>query len=162
MFNRRPSVGPDDERNALAAEWRGLVPWFLRRLACTSFVRRHYHDLLSAGNMALIRAASLWRPERGAKFQSYAVHWIRGGVAKELRRLRSRRVRLFIDLSPDDNNDDDFAFDPAAPVPEEQAPTSTVNACAWRWPASGRSTPMCSTVGTGWTGFAHKLLEMAR
>ena len=122
MFNRRPSVGPDDERNALAAEWRGLVPWFLRRLACTSFVRRHYHDLLSAGNMALIRAASLWRPERGAKFQSYAVHWIRGGVAKELRRLRSRRVRLFIDLSPDDNNDDDFAFDPAAPEREEQAP----------------------------------------
>jgi RNA polymerase sigma factor (sigma-70 family) len=118
MSHPHPSVRPDHERNALAEENRFLVPWALRRMADAAFVRRHYCDLYEAGIFALIRAASLWKPERGAKFRTYAVSWIKAGIAEERKRIVRRPVVLFIDFG----DEDDDAFDPAAPEREEQAP----------------------------------------
>ena len=62
-------------------------------------VARHYsrnwiplEDLISAGNMGLVRAAQDYDPERGLKFISYAVGWIRAYIRQAI--AEGRCVRL--------------------------------------------------------------------
>ncbi|MFC7492787.1 MULTISPECIES: sigma-70 family RNA polymerase sigma factor [unclassified Nocardioides] len=52
-------------------------------------------DLQSAGNVALVRAAQAWDPERGVPFASYASVRVRGALVDELRSVdwASRSVR---------------------------------------------------------------------
>jgi RNA polymerase primary sigma factor len=74
-------------------------------------VARRYHacgvpleDLVNEGNIGLIQAARRFDPERGIRFVSYAVHWIRqtivkaiqvnGGVIRVPRSRPSERTRL--------------------------------------------------------------------
>ena len=54
-------------------------------------VARHFNmgvapfmDLVSAGNEGLVRAAQDFEPERGNRFLSYAVHWIRAKIERAL------------------------------------------------------------------------------
>jgi RNA polymerase primary sigma factor len=61
----------------------GLVHWVASRY-------RHaagslsFDELVSAGNLGLLRALELYEPERGVSFTTYARHWIRHFVVREL------------------------------------------------------------------------------
>lgn len=57
---------------------------------CTASVA--YEDLIQAGNLGLIRAASDYQPERG-EFSTYAVYWIKDAIMTELNN-HSRTVRV--------------------------------------------------------------------
>lgn len=50
-------------------------------------------DLVSEGNLGLIKAAHKFDPERGMKFITYAVWWIRQSIMESIS-LNSREVRL--------------------------------------------------------------------
>lgn len=110
-------VRPDAERNALALQWKGLVPFVLRRLWHLARVRRHADECRSAAFLTLLRAAALWREGGGAKFSTYAVAAIRGRVLHEAFAGRRFPV-LFGDLARDEDN----PFDPPAPGPYEPPP----------------------------------------
>lgn len=43
-----------------------------------------FRDLISAGNLGLMRAVDKWEPERGFKFNTYAVWWIRQAITREI------------------------------------------------------------------------------
>lgn len=64
-------------------EHLGLVRWVAGRY-------RHaagslsFDELVSAGNLGLLRALELYQPERGVGFATYARHWIRHFVIREL------------------------------------------------------------------------------
>lgn len=62
-------------------------------------------DLIAEGNVGLIRAANLFDPDRGVKFISYAVWWIRQAILRSLdENTRSTRqtIPLEIPLFDDD------------------------------------------------------------
>lgn len=50
-------------------------------------------DLINEGNMGLMKAASRFEPEKGAKFSTYAGYWIRQGIYRALSN-KSRTIRL--------------------------------------------------------------------
>lgn len=64
-----------------------------------------YSDLIQEGNNGLFRAIDKFEPERGNRFISYAVNWIREGILTALKKRNS----LQSDDLPDnyDNVDDD-------------------------------------------------------
>lgn len=82
----RPTLPPVRglaERNALVVEWRNLPIWVARRYYAGC--RADMADLAAEGVLGLIRAAELWSPERGVRFSTYAVGWIRSYMQKSRR-----------------------------------------------------------------------------
>lgn len=61
-----------EERNRLVEENMRLVPFMIRKMYpyCADWNR--FEDLYSEGYLALVKAATLYDPERGEKFSSYA------------------------------------------------------------------------------------------
>jgi len=72
-----------DERNALVTQWQYLPRYAANRLERRAHLGKLSHDdAMGIGQLALLRAAELWNPERGILFKTYA-------IAAIIRRVRN-------------------------------------------------------------------------
>lgn len=94
-LTRLPLLSAEEELE-LARRARNGDPEALGRLVCGNLrfvitvAKKYQHrglaleDLISEGNLGLLTAARKFDPERGWKFISYAVYWIRQAIQKAL------------------------------------------------------------------------------
>lgn len=80
--------GDEQARNRLVESHLGLV----KRMA-SAFARRgaNFDDLVQEGNLALMRAAQSFEPERNIRFATYAAYWIRSNMQRYLASMRSHQ-----------------------------------------------------------------------
>lgn len=73
-----------DARNCLVMSNIGLV-----HLVANQFCRPpvRYEDLVQEGTMGLIRATETFEPNRGVRFSTYSVYWIRAKIQRFLQRI---------------------------------------------------------------------------
>lgn len=103
-LGRYPLLDPEEEKRVArrvqhgdGAAFRKLIRSNLRFVV--SVAKRYqnrglsFEDLVQEGNVGLVTAARKFDPERGVKFISYAVWWIRQAILSALAR-QSRPVRL--------------------------------------------------------------------
>ena len=79
-----------DARNERVMENQGLVHQVARGFRSRGVA---LEDLIQFGNIGLIRAAEKFEPERGLKFSTYAVYWIRQAIYKGIANT-SRPIRV--------------------------------------------------------------------
>ncbi len=79
--------GSRKAKDRLLAEYAGLARQTAQRVAVGLPSQVEIGDLVGAGVMGLIRAVETFEPEREIKFETYAVHKIRGAILDELRSL---------------------------------------------------------------------------
>jgi len=72
---------PDHEIARRVQEARNLVPMFARRYQSWGVA---FEDLVGAGNVGVVEAAHRFDPDRGVKFGTYAVWWIRKAMVESL------------------------------------------------------------------------------
>jgi RNA polymerase primary sigma factor len=80
----------DQARNDLACHNLKLVVHFAKEFRNLGV---GFSDLIQEGNLGLLRAIDLFEPERGLKFSTYAVWWIRQALMRAVQK-QSRTVRL--------------------------------------------------------------------
>ena len=93
---RHPMLGPEEER-ALALRWRDRRdPEAARRLAASHLrlvvkMARGYAgyglplgDLVAEGNVGLVQALARFDPERGFRFSTYAMWWIKAAMQEHV------------------------------------------------------------------------------
>jgi RNA polymerase primary sigma factor len=56
-----------------------------------------FEDLIQEGNLGLLKAAERFDPERGNRFSTYAIHWIRQGVQRAVVE-KGRTIRLSVHM----------------------------------------------------------------
>lgn len=83
------------ERAKMVNENRRLVLRVARRFMGRGL---QFDDLVQEGNLGLIRAIDKFDPERGFKFSTYAMWWIRQGISRAIVD-QSRTVRLPVHLN---------------------------------------------------------------
>lgn len=100
-----PMITDIEEERALARQARAGCPTAAERLVTANlrfviaFVKRYQGhgldlgDLVAIGNEGLLRAVGKFDPDRGVKFISYAVWWVRQAVLKALAE-QTRSVRF--------------------------------------------------------------------
>ena len=59
-------------------------------------------ELISEGNMGLLKAIDKFDESKDVKFISYAVWWIRQAMSES---IKKRKLLKFVDIEPNDNND---------------------------------------------------------
>jgi RNA polymerase sigma factor for flagellar operon FliA len=79
--------GSRGAKDKLLAEYAGLVRQTAQRVAVGLPSHVEMGDLVGSGVMGLIRAVESFEPDREIKFETYAVHKIRGAILDELRAL---------------------------------------------------------------------------
>jgi len=79
--------GNRSAKDRLLAEYAGLVRQTAQRVAVGLPSHVEMGDLVGSGVMGLIRAVESFDPDREIKFETYAVHKIRGAILDELRAL---------------------------------------------------------------------------
>lgn len=72
-------------RDRLILSYLHLVRYVVSRLPVTLPVSINLDDLISFGTIGLMKAIERFEPERGLKFESYAVTRIRGAIIDQLR-----------------------------------------------------------------------------
>lgn len=81
LSERWRNTGCKESRDALVCANLRLVVYVARRYAGLGVALA---DLVEAGNVGLLHAADRFEPERGVRFSTYAVWWIKRGVLLEL------------------------------------------------------------------------------
>lgn len=73
-----------------------------------------YSDLIQEGNLGLFKAVDRFEPERGNKFISYAVSWVKQSIIDALRKKNSIKGDELPNETIDENNEyDDLILDDA-------------------------------------------------
>lgn len=85
-----PYQAPDLSRNDRVIANQGLVHQVARAFRSRGVA---LEDLCQFGNIGLIRAAEKFEPERGLRFSTYAVYWIRQAIYKGIANT-SRTIRV--------------------------------------------------------------------
>ncbi len=83
-------------RDRLVVNYSPLVKYVASRIGARSTGSVDYEDMISWGVLGLLDAIETFRPDRGAKFESYAISKIRWAILDELRKEDwvPRRVRV--------------------------------------------------------------------
>ncbi|MDH7568826.1 MAG: FliA/WhiG family RNA polymerase sigma factor [Armatimonadota bacterium] len=81
----RVRKGDEDARERAVQAYAHLVRLTVSRLVPTLPANLNQEDLIGAGYVGLIRAVDQFEPERGVKFETYAISLIRGAVLDALR-----------------------------------------------------------------------------
>ncbi len=71
----------------MVLQYAPLVKYVIGRLAVGTPSIVDFDDLLSAGTVGLIQAVDRYNPDRGVKFETYAISRIRGAIIDSLRAL---------------------------------------------------------------------------
>lgn len=84
LAHRIQTWGDVESRNALVLANLGLV-----HLVANQFRRGdvRYDDLVQEGTLGLMRATETFEPDRGVRFSTYSVYWIRAKIQRYLQRL---------------------------------------------------------------------------
>jgi RNA polymerase sigma factor for flagellar operon FliA len=100
LWERYQSLADVDARDLLLQQYLSLVHFVARRM--TGRVSVEYDELVSAGNVGLLKALDGFDAQRGHAFSTYAVPRIRGAILDDLRRRdwmprsgRARSRRMF-------------------------------------------------------------------
>jgi RNA polymerase sigma factor (sigma-70 family) len=83
LGNRIQTWGDVDARNALVLANMGLVHLVANQLRRTGV---RYEDLVQEGTLGLLRATETFEPERGVRFSTYCVYWIRAKIQRLVQR----------------------------------------------------------------------------
>jgi RNA polymerase sigma factor FliA len=89
----RYAPNPSDDTDLLN-RYSGLVDRLARWLVLRTGMHNAYDDLWSAGALGLLEASRRFDAERGATFETFAEHRVRGAMLDELRRLDHLPRRL--------------------------------------------------------------------
>lgn len=83
-------------RDRLVVNYSPLVKYVASRIGARAIGSVDHEDMISWGVLGLLDAIETFRPDRGAKFESYAISKIRWAILDELRKEDwvPRRVRL--------------------------------------------------------------------
>lgn len=84
----------DNAAEELLKRYGSLVDRIARRLCLRTGAQSAYDDLWSAGALALIEAKTRFDASKGASFETFASHRIRGAMLDELRKLDHLPRRL--------------------------------------------------------------------
>lgn len=82
-----PPVSTPQERDALVREYARLVKYVVGRLGVSVGGAFDHSDAMQVGSMALLNAASTYRNDTGASFESYAITRIRGSILDAVRSI---------------------------------------------------------------------------
>jgi RNA polymerase sigma factor for flagellar operon FliA len=81
------ATGGAEARDRLVLHYAGLVTYVASRVGADLPSSVDYSDLIQSGVFGLMDAVARFEPERGLKFETYAVTRIRGAMIDELRAL---------------------------------------------------------------------------
>ena len=87
LWDDYKSTGSMDDRNRLVVHYSPLVKYVAGRLSAGLPNNIEQADLVSYGMFGLIDAINKFDPERGFKFETYAMSRIRGSIIDELRSI---------------------------------------------------------------------------
>lgn len=76
--------GDIDARNALVLANLGLVHLVANQMRRSGI---RYEDMVQEGTLGLLRATETFEPDRGVRFSTYCVYWIRAKIQRLLQRL---------------------------------------------------------------------------
>src|SRR5918996_1173183 len=86
-WNEYKDNGSSSARDALILHYSPLVKYVAGRVAVGLPANVEQADLISYGIFGLIDAIEKYEPERGIKFETYAISRIRGAIIDELRAI---------------------------------------------------------------------------
>lgn len=81
------ATGSSHDRDRLVLHYLGLTTYVASRVGFDLPSSVDYADLIQAGVVGLMDAVARFDPDRGLKFETFAVHRIRGAMLDELRSL---------------------------------------------------------------------------
>jgi RNA polymerase sigma factor for flagellar operon FliA len=87
LWSRYKAARCSEARNELVRHYAGLVTYVATRVGADLPSSVDYSDLIQSGVFGLMEAMERFEPERGLKFETYAVARIRGAMIDEMRAL---------------------------------------------------------------------------